>query len=202
MGFLPRTRWVENGFFSLKRCWKYNSFTGLKFRQITSKISIFVLNCFHLPSEVTTLLPWEASHTGNITPSPSALEILSGCPGMCPKPETWWEQIWLLLVSPAEMWSSAFWVTVLWFTDGEKDSWNQRSNRFIWGRCFTPNVGFKAANTWKNFPFASVFLCNKLSHQLAPRIFWRLRYPCLSQERKFLTSRKSSHRCTQVQIFF
>lgn len=49
----------------------------------------FLLNCFHFPSEVTTLPPWEASHTENITPSHSALEILSGCPGMCPEPETW-----------------------------------------------------------------------------------------------------------------
>lgn len=44
----------------------------------------FLLNCFHFPSEVTSLSPQEASHTGSITPARSALEILSGGTGARP----------------------------------------------------------------------------------------------------------------------
>lgn len=84
---------------SLKGCWKYNTFTDLKFRQIISKISIFYWTVFIFPVRSPLCLPgkpptWE-HHTIH-----STLEILSAGPGTRPKPRhTWWEQIWLLLVS-------------------------------------------------------------------------------------------------------
>lgn len=145
VGFLPHTGLMENGF----SLWKGVGNRAVSQSQIQAdhfQDKYFLLNCFHFPGEVTLLPPWEASHAGNITPSCSALGILSGWPGTCPKPETWWEQIWLLPASPTKMWISAFWERVLWFPDGESAYGTDEAIVFIWGCSLTPNVRFKAEN--------------------------------------------------------
>lgn len=55
--------------FCSKGCWKYHHLHCSQIQADHFQDKYFLLNCFHFPSEVTTLPPQEASHAGNTTPS-------------------------------------------------------------------------------------------------------------------------------------
>lgn len=138
VGFLPQTGLMENGFL-FERMLEIQSrhWSQIQADHFQDKY-FFLLNCFRLPSEVTTLPPPEASHTGNITPSHKPWRSYLAALALVRNLRHGESKYGLLLISPAEMWILALWVTVLWFTDGEKYSWNWSSNRFSWGCCLNP----------------------------------------------------------------